>query len=120
MHGAASSRYLRVCCHDPLRIIQTAELGPPPTSAPDMDIFAGPLENGDAVVAFFNRGPVPLSTSIDLSQLGKFGSAAKVKDIWAGKVRPLATEGMLRSGQVAPHGVAFLRVESSRAEGTSK
>lgn len=91
----------------------TAELGPPAPAAKTMDVFATPLSDGGVAVVFYNRGTDPLSASLPLGELpgGKLlGQSASVLDVWAGKQLPQATGGVLHSGTVATHDVAFLRV----------
>ena len=76
-----------------------------------MDIYAGALSDGGAAVLFFNRGTAPASATLQLSELpGAFGSSATVKDVWAKAALAKATGGVLHSGTVPSHGVAFLRL----------
>ena len=60
---------LTLICFTRVRVAQclTAEIGPPPASAPNMDIFAGALADGGAAVLFYNRGSSALPMIDDLS-----------------------------------------------------
>jgi hypothetical protein len=94
----------------------TAEPGlPTPASASTMDVFATPLANGDVAVLFFNREADTASATIALAALpgdATTWTAANVMDVWTSKTRPKATAS-LASGQVLPHGVAFLRLSKA-------
>lgn len=84
-----------------------------------VDIFAGSLSNGDAVVVFFNRGSDAASATLELSELQGWavGDVAVVRDVW-GKANRTKADGQLSSGQIESHGVAFLRL-SKRKSGQS-
>ena len=83
------------------------------------DIFAGALANGDASVVFFNRDGQAASAILPLAELPGWAAgikSASVRDVWAQAARAGVTNGVLGSGSVPSHGVAFLRVSKSKQQ----
>ena len=119
----ASDNYTEQCL--------TAEIGPPAGNS-GFDVFAGALADGSAAVVFYNRNGAAAKASLSISELpgGRGGNAALapshhhsdpvdaavsetaapvVLNVWGG-AEAAVVGGILHSGTVAPHGVAFLRV----------
>lgn len=94
----------------------TAELQAPAanTHASTVDVYVGELADGSAAVLFFNRGSLPAATSVAFTDFPGAGwmtrKAASVRNIWDKKEEPSVTAGVLSSGTLISHSVAFLRV----------
>ena len=80
----------------------------------NIDIFVGPLVNGDATVVFFNRGLQPASATLSLSDLSGWDGVqvAIVKNVWKGS----SSKNIARveSGMIESHGVSFLLLKKSK------
>jgi hypothetical protein len=84
-------------------------------SAATVDVFAGALAGGDAVVVFFNRGGAAAEGTLPLLSLpgweGGGFTGATVRDVWAMAPAPQPlVAGQVHSGSVEPHGAVFLRL----------
>ena len=90
----------------------TAEALSVPANAHVLEVYAGALADGGAAVLFFNSGPSPAEGTLPLSEL-KLGSRASVKNIWGAEAAKVEG-GVLHSGQVASHDVAFMRLIRDR------
>ena len=75
----------------------------------DEFILEKPLEDGSVAVGLFNLSESSLKMSVNLTDLGLDGSW-NVRDLWRQKEIGSASGSL--SAEVAPHGVAFVRLSS--------
>ena len=77
----------------------------------DEFILEKPLEDGSIAVGLFNLSEGPLKMRVNLTDLGLDGSW-KVRDLW--RQKEIGSVSGSLSSDVAPHGVAFARLPSTR------
>lgn len=73
-------------------------------------VLAKPMEDGSVAVGLFNLTESPRTISVDLRDLGLKGRH-RTRDVWRQKDLP-PTEGRVE-GEIAPHGVKFVRLSAS-------
>ena len=74
----------------------------------DQEVWARPLAKGAYAIALFNRGTNSATINVKWSDV-KLTGKLKVRDLWTHSNLGKVTDGY--SAQVAPHGVAMIRVE---------
>ncbi|HET8655335.1 MAG TPA: glycoside hydrolase family 27 protein [Longimicrobiaceae bacterium] len=74
----------------------------------DQEIWTRPLANGDEAAAIFNRSETAAPVTARWADLGIAGPFASVRDLWAHRDLPSATEQY--STTVPAHGVVMLRL----------
>jgi alpha-galactosidase len=75
-------------------------------------VWARPLEDGTMAVGLFNRGPVPVSMSVKLSDLELTGSQP-VRLLWTQKDAPAVTDAY--TATVPRHGAVLVKIGKRRA-----
>jgi alpha-galactosidase len=76
----------------------------------DAEVWARPLKGGGRAVVLLNRGAAARTVQVSWENLGyPTHLTAAMRDLWAGKDLPKAKGGY--AAEVAPHGVAMLRIE---------
>jgi alpha-galactosidase len=75
-------------------------------------VWARPLEDGTKAVGLFNRGPVPVSMTVKLSDLGLAGSQP-VRLLWTQQDAPAVTDAY--TATVPRHGAVLVRIGKRRA-----
>jgi alpha-galactosidase len=76
------------------------------------EVWARPLEDGTMAVGLFNRGPVPVSMSVKLSDLGLSGSQP-ARLLWTQKDAPPVSEAFTTT--VTRHGAVLVKIGKPRA-----
>jgi alpha-galactosidase len=74
------------------------------------EVWARPLFDGSTAVGLFNRGDAPATVTARFADLGLTGPQS-VRDLW--RQRDLAAAEESYAAEVAPHGVAFLRLAAA-------
>ena len=98
----------------PIRRIRSPTIAPPGgvTNVENAQLWFKPLANGDAAAILFNRNDVALSNwSFSFADVG-FGASQKttVVDLWT-HTHNGTHVGSFTAAEVAPHGVAALRLK---------
>jgi alpha-galactosidase len=106
---------MAVIGNEPLLAINQDELGVAAkrvVNSTDVQVWSGPLANGDVAVVLLNLGNTPAPISVAMSLLG-YGDKAFVNatDLWSPTHATRQVQGTLAVASVESHGVAAFRLK---------